>query len=79
VRIWRKVDKKDKTEDRLAEALMVSEEAFLKQYDDIGNLTKKIRFKANRLNEGKNFLFLLHLCRLIILSACALFIILRWA
>jgi hypothetical protein len=53
VRIWRKIDKKDKTEVGLSEALLVSEDTFLKQYEEIDNLTKKIRFKANRLNEGK--------------------------
>jgi hypothetical protein len=30
VRIWRKIDKKDKTEARLSEALLVSEDTFLK-------------------------------------------------
>ena len=53
VRIWRKIDKKDKTEEGLSEALLVSEDTLLKQYEEIDNLTKKIRFKANRLNEGK--------------------------
>ena len=52
VRIWRKVDKKDKTDARLSEALLVGEDMFMKQYEEIDNLTKKIRFKANRLNQG---------------------------
>jgi len=30
VRIWRKVDRKDKTEERLAEALLVKEEQYIK-------------------------------------------------
>jgi hypothetical protein len=51
-RIWRKVDKKDKTEDRLSEALVVSEEQYVKNYDQIDQLTKIIRFKPARLNEG---------------------------
>ena len=52
-RIWRKVEKKDKTEAKLAEALVVTEEQYLKNYDSIDSLTKVIRFKPGRLNEGK--------------------------
>lgn len=61
VRIWRKVDKKDKTDTRLADALLVSEEAFLKQYDEIDNQSKKIRFRASRLNDGKKYLGIIDL------------------
>lgn len=52
-RIWRKVDKKDKTETRLAEALIVNEEQYHKNYEEIDSLTKTVRFKPARLNEGK--------------------------
>lgn len=52
-RIWRKVDKKDKTEARLAEALILNEEQYHKNYEEIDSLTKIIRFKPARLNEGK--------------------------
>jgi hypothetical protein len=51
VRIWRKVEKKDKTEDRLSEALLVSEADFNKKYDEIDNLAAKIRLRKSRLNE----------------------------
>jgi hypothetical protein len=60
VRIWRKVERKDKTEEKLAEALLVKEEQYLKHPDEINHLTKTIRFKAARLNEGKpRFLYYL--------------------
>jgi hypothetical protein len=52
-RIWRKVDRKDKTEGRLAEALLMSEEQYLKEYEELDSLTKVIRLKYNRLNQGK--------------------------
>lgn len=52
-RIWRKVDRKDKTESRLSEALLVSETQFEESYEEIDTLTKTIRFKMNRLNEGR--------------------------
>ena len=50
------MDRKDKIESRLAEALLVSEEQYLKNYDEIDTLTKTIRFKLNRLNPGKQLL-----------------------
>jgi hypothetical protein len=53
VRIWRKVERKDKTESRLAEAMLVSEKEYIANYDDIDSLSRVIRFKMNRLNEGK--------------------------
>lgn len=52
-RIWRKVEKKDKTEAKLAEALVVSEDQYIKNYEEIDSMTKTIRFKPGRLNEGK--------------------------
>ena len=52
-RIWRKVEKKDKTEAKLAEALVVSEDQYIKNYEEIDSITKTIRFKPARLNEGK--------------------------
>jgi hypothetical protein len=55
-RIWRKVDVKDKTESRLAQAMIVSEAQYLKDYDEIDHLTKTVRFKINRLNDGRNTL-----------------------
>ena len=53
-RIWRKVEKQDKTEERLARALLVTEEQYLESYEELESLTKVIRFKMNRLNPGKS-------------------------
>jgi hypothetical protein len=36
----------------MSEALLVSEAQFNKNYDELDSLTKTIRFKMNRLNEG---------------------------
>lgn len=72
VRIWRKVDKKDKTDDRLSEAMLVTEDQFLKQYEEIDALTKKIRFKASRLSEGKLFQSLSNFYRSFVLLARSL-------
>ena len=53
IRIWRKVERKDKTESRLSEAICVTESQYHEKYEDLESLTKVIRFKMNRFNEGK--------------------------
>jgi hypothetical protein len=49
-RIWRKIERQDKTEDRLSKALLVTEERYIESYEELDSLTKVIRFKMNRLN-----------------------------
>ena len=41
----------------MAEALVLKEDQYLESYDELDQLTKAIRLKYNRLNEGKAKLF----------------------
>ena len=49
--IWRQLEREEKTQSRLARSLLLTEEDFLENYDDISSLAKAIRFKFSRLQE----------------------------
>lgn len=53
IRIWRSIEKEDKQKERLAKAMVVTEEDYHENYEELSQLTKIIQFKGTRLNEGK--------------------------
>lgn len=51
-RIWRSIEKEDKTKFRLAQALIVKEDEYHENYDEINDLTKIVTLKSQKLNDG---------------------------